>query len=75
MSQLLLPGDPGFYETLHGSLPPGWRNGVDSDFGGYFAVKADSLLLEPLSPEEVADYMEGGEYDELEWLEDADPTD
>jgi hypothetical protein len=70
--RLLLPGDAGFWSTLHGSLPPGWRDSVDSDFNGYFGVRADSLLLEPLSPGEVDDYLAGGEYDELEYLDNAD---
>ena len=69
---LLLPNDPGFYEILHSTPPPGWRSAVNSDFKGCLAVREGSLLLTPLTPEEEIDYLYGGEYDELEWLEDAD---
>jgi len=52
---LLLPGDPGFREILHGYLPP-----VQSAF---YVVREDTGLLEPATEEDLADYLEGGEYD------------
>ena len=67
---LLYPGDPGFYEILHSAPPPGWANTVNSDFSGCMAVRENSLLLTPLTPEEEKEYLYGGEYDALEWLED-----
>mgnify|MGYP003608320001 CR=1 FL=1 len=70
---LILPDHPDFYSILHSSPPPGWRDTVTSEFGGCLAVRADSLLLAPLTPEEEAEYLFGGEYDELAYLEDADP--
>lgn len=65
------PDHPEFYEILHSAPPPGWKNVINSDFSGCFAVRSDSLLLCPLSPEEEEEYLEGGEYDELAYLEDA----
>lgn len=67
---LLLPGDPEFYEILHSTPPPGWVKSVDSDFSGCLAVREGSLLLTPLTPQEEEEYLYGGEYDELDWLED-----
>ena len=72
MSQLIYPNHPDFYQILHSQLPPGWRSAVDSEFTGAFAVRHDSLLIQPLTQSELDDYLWGGEYDELEWLDDAD---
>jgi hypothetical protein len=54
---LLLPGDPGFTEILHGQLPP-----VQS---AYFVVSSESGLLEPATEDDLAEYMHGGEYDDV----------
>lgn len=72
MSQLIYPNHPDFYSILHSQFPPGWRSSVDSEFTGAFAVKYDSLLIQPLTQSELNDYLWGGEYDELEWLNNAD---
>ncbi|MGK7899770.1 MAG: hypothetical protein AB4372_40670 [Xenococcus sp. (in: cyanobacteria)] len=72
MGKLLLPGDPGFYETLHSRLPPGWIDRAGVDFANAFAVRAESYCLEPLSQKELDEYLYGGEYDELEEYESGD---
>lgn len=72
MSLIITPEDPEFYDILHSAPPPGWRQSVDSSFGGAFGVRENSLLLQPLSPTELDDYLYGGEYDELEWLDGCD---
>lgn len=74
MSNLIYPDHPDFYPILHSNLPPGWRENLGSNFSGAFGVRADSLLIQPLTQSELNDYVWGGEYDELEWLEDADPN-
>jgi hypothetical protein len=74
MTALIYPDHPDFYPILHSALPPGWRERVDSDFWGTFAVREDSLLLEPMSDYQVAEYLSDGEYDRLEWLEDDAPS-
>lgn len=69
---IITPDHPDFYQILHSAPPPGWRDSVDSGFGGCLAVRANSLLLMPLSPEEETEYLLGGEYDELAYLDDGD---
>lgn len=69
MSNLIYPNHPDFYQILHSKPPPGWREKVGNNFSGAFAVRNDSLLIQPLSQSELDDYLYGGEYDELEWLD------
>lgn len=57
MPRLILPGDPEFYTTLGTVTPPAAPDQV-------FIVRAGSLILEPASPDEVDEYLNGGEYDE-----------
>lgn len=68
----MTPNDPDFYSILHTAPPPGWRDRVNSDFRGVFAVRSDSLCLSPLSEQEMIEYCNDGEYEELEWLDDSD---
>lgn len=60
---LILPGDPGFYETL-ATPPPGWRNQIPSSNNAYFIVRQGCNLLQPVSEQEYLEYVEGGEFDE-----------
>ena len=55
-SRLILPGDPLYYATL-ASPPP-----VLPSEGCYIA-RSGSGLLEPATPAEIREYLEGGEYD------------
>lgn len=69
----MLPGDPGFNEIL-ATPPPSWRQ-VASNLSGEFAfiVRANTGLLEPVSYDDLDEYIEGGEYDErLEVIDDDD---
>ncbi len=65
MSIIWTPDTPGFWETLHSTLPPNWQSNVSSDFNGDFGVRADSYCLEPLYPWDLGDYLEGDENEEL----------
>ena len=65
---IMTPKHPLFYEYLHSALPPMLNNKFSSDFSGTFAVRADTLCLEPLKDTELDDYLFGGEYDEIEGL-------
>lgn len=60
---LILPGDPGFYETLS-TPPPGWRSEVPSSSNAFFIVRKGSELLQPVSEQEYIEYSEGGEFEE-----------
>lgn len=57
MSKLILPGDSEFDFTL-GTVPP------PAPPGAVFIARAGSGILEPASPEEIREYLNGGEYDE-----------
>lgn len=70
MNRIITPEHPDFYPILHSATPPGWQDSVDSDYQGCMAVRSNSLLLQPLTELEAREYLMGGEYDELEWLED-----
>lgn len=58
---LLLPGEPGFYETLHSSLPPG--SGLGKGTNAFIVDSQSGLLREARSEKELQDYLYGGEYD------------
>lgn len=63
---LILPGDPDFDLTLFQALPPGWRQVADR-IGQQvcFVASAGSGLLRPATPDELDEYLCGGEYDEV----------
>lgn len=62
---LILPGDPEFALTLGTALPPGWEELANRLGGEYaFIARAGSGLLEPCSPDELDEYIEGGEYEQ-----------
>lgn len=68
---LLLPGDPGFDETLS-VLPFGWMSVAQATGGEFaFVCRAGSGgLMEAVPWDEVEEYVEGGEWDErLEEIE------
>lgn len=71
---LILPGDPEFDFTLATAIPPGWRN-VAEQIGQQvaFVAQVGSGLLRPATPDELDEYLMGGEYDErMEALGDTD---
>jgi hypothetical protein len=61
---IITPDHPQFWETLHSSqnFCPNWNQG----FSGYFGIRNDSLLLEPIPENEVQEYLYGGEYEEVD---------
>lgn len=65
MSGLILPGHPLFDLTLATAIPPGWRQEAEScNAQVAFVAELGSGLLRPVSPDDLVDYLEGGEYDE-----------
>lgn len=60
-SLLLLPGMPGFYETLYSRIPP-----HDGSRETVFIVRAGGSVLEPVSDEVANEYLNGGEFEERE---------
>ena len=65
---IMTPDHPLFYEYLHSALPPMLNNTLSSNFSGTFAVRADTLMLEPLKDTELDNYLFGGEYDEIKGI-------
>lgn len=62
---LILPGDPEFDETLGTSLPPGWEKVADKiNQACTFVVDPHSGIMRPATPDELDDYLYGGEYQE-----------
>ena len=59
----MLPGDPGFNETLL-IPPPGWREVANRDGDTYAFVVGEDGLARPVTSSELDEYMDGGEYDE-----------
>lgn len=64
-SGLILPGHPFFDEYLYSTLPPSWRNFAYHNPDFAFVARAGSGLLEAVSEDELDEYLEGGEYDQL----------
>jgi hypothetical protein len=62
---LILPGDPEFHLTLSTALPPGWREVADHIGQNVcFVASVESGILRPATPDELNDYLWGGEYDQ-----------
>lgn len=60
MSNLLLPGDPGFYEILYSNTPPG------ETLSNSFVVDFQTGVLRQIqSDQDLENYLLGGEYDEV----------
>lgn len=69
---LIYPGDPEFDYYLGATLPPDWQQSPLVESGSHaFVARSGSGLLEPVTQQELDDYMYGGEYEErLEQLGD-----
>lgn len=62
---LILPGNPLFDLTLATALTPGWRQAAERcNAQVAFVAEPGSGLLRPATPDELVDYLEGGEYDD-----------
>lgn len=61
---IMLPSDPCFYSILHGTLPPTFTGDQ------CLVTRADSGLIEAVSPENARDYALGGEWEEWEIIEE-----
>lgn len=61
---LILPGDPEFDRTL-ATPPPNWSQSM-ARYGGEcaFVARSGSGILEPVSLQNLDDYLEGGEYEQ-----------
>lgn len=64
-SGLILPGHPWFEEYLYSTLPPSWRNFAYHNPDFAFVARTGSGLLEAVTEDELEEYLEGGEYDQL----------
>jgi hypothetical protein len=62
---LILPGDPFFYETL-ATPPPNWWNSFPMETEIALVSDSETGILRPASPDELWDYLYGGEYEEIE---------
>lgn len=63
-SPLILPGDPGFDETLM-TPRPDWGEVAAKDGDSYaFVVMPGELLPRPVTIAELDEYLQGGAYDE-----------
>jgi len=65
MESLILPNNPLFYEALENLPMP-----FDFDPSKCIIQRSNSLLLESVSAEEARDYAFGGEYDEIDEIDD-----
>lgn len=64
---ILLPGDPGFNQTLLLSRPPGWQQVAAKNGNGAAMVEDSSTgIMKPVDEKGLEEYMYGGEYDEAE---------
>jgi hypothetical protein len=63
MGLIMLPGDPGFNETLL-TPRPDWQDVASRDGDTYAFVVGEDGLARPVTSPELEEYMEGGEYDE-----------
>lgn len=61
---LLLPGDPMFDFILATSKPPGWSQHSGEQSNVNFVADSETGILRPVTPIELREYLEGGEYDE-----------
>jgi hypothetical protein len=65
MSNLILPGNPEFDETLATTLPPDWQEVACRANGDYgFVVDRGSGMIRIVDSSGLTEYLEGGEYDE-----------
>lgn len=65
MAHLILPGDPEFDFCLGAILPPNWKQAPTVESGGHaFVARAGSGILQPVTEQELDDYLYGGEYEE-----------
>lgn len=59
LSPLILPGDLEYELTLNGTLPP-----VQSGVQPLYVQRPGSLLMEPVTPQEMTEFLLSGEYEE-----------
>lgn len=61
----MLPSDPGFHEILQSTVPPGWLQHKHQHWGeSAIAIRANGIA-EIVSFEELDEYLEGGEYEQI----------
>lgn len=65
MTVLILPGNPEFDYCLGTILPPNWQQSPSNESSGCaFVARAGSGILQPVTEQELDDYLYGGEYEE-----------
>ena len=63
MSLIMLPGDPGFNETLL-TPRPDWEEVAARDGNTYALVVGEDGIARPVTSIELEEYLEGGEYEQ-----------
>lgn len=73
MSNLIYPGDPSFYQILHSTPPPNWRETANRD-QNYVYLCPDPFtgILTPATEKEAEEYCLGGAYDEWDEIYESD---
>lgn len=67
---IMTPDSPFFYEILQSTPPPTSKERIDSDHSGVFVCDSVTGIMRPATNDELTEYVEGGEYDEI--LKDED---
>ena len=62
---IMLPSDPGYFDILHGFIPP-WELAAHHDGDHAMVVDSGTGLLRSANFGEIEEYVYGGELDEVE---------
>jgi hypothetical protein len=63
MGLIMLPGEPGFEQTLM-TPRPDWIETANRDGDSYAFVVGEDGLARPVTSYELTEYLDGGEYDQ-----------
>lgn len=64
MRKIILPGDPGFAETLLLSRPPNAKQIAEkTGIGAAMVEDSETGIMKPVDEKGLEEYMYGGEYD------------
>jgi hypothetical protein len=65
MTEIILPDNPLFYDTLFRFQPPDWFSKASQDGNSIrFVFRKNTGLMEAVTEEELEEYLNGGEYEE-----------
>jgi hypothetical protein len=63
MGLIMLPGEPGFEQTLM-TPRPDWIEAANRDGDSYAFVVGEDGLARPVTSRELTEYLDGGEYEQ-----------